>query len=81
MLVGSIVAWLVLPSVVWEVCRTLQYLVDLLCEYMAWFGCLFGVQNSPVNGYKTRLSSKKVWVDKIFAVVMKKRSIDNAVFP
>ena len=27
------------------------------------------------------LSSKKVWVDKIFAVVMKKRSIDNAVLP
>ena len=28
-----------------------------------------------------RLSSKKVWFDKIFAVVMKKRSIDNAVLP
>ena len=28
-----------------------------------------------------RLSSKKVCVDKIFAVVMKKRSIDNAVLP
>ena len=28
-----------------------------------------------------RFSSKKVWVDKIFAVVMKKRSIDNAVLP
>ena len=27
------------------------------------------------------LSSKKVWIDKIFAVVMKKRSIDNAVLP
>ena len=30
---------------------------------------------------KVRLSSKKVWVDKIFAVVMKKRAIDNAVLP
>ena len=28
-----------------------------------------------------RFSSKKVWFDKIFAVVMKKRSIDNAVLP
>ena len=27
------------------------------------------------------VSSKKVWVDKIFAVAMKKRSIDNAVLP
>ena len=27
------------------------------------------------------VSSKKVWVEKIFAVVMKKRSIDNAVLP
>ena len=27
------------------------------------------------------VSSKKVWVDKIFAVAMKKRSIDNAALP
>ena len=30
---------------------------------------------------KNWLISKKVWFDKIFAVVMKKRSIDNAVLP